>query len=222
MPRHRVVAAVAAAVLLTTALSADAGLFDRRTRGDGELETVAFDLPECRRVTLRCGLDVHVTLGDRQSVQLTVDGNLVRLYDLEVRDGALVIDADGSPRPSRGAGLDLVLTSLDRLEVEGAGDIVIDDYRGDDLELVIDGAGDLDIDGEAGRLNVTVNGAGDIDARRLIAREVVVRVNGAGDVDVYASDTADVTINGVGDIDVYGDPAEFTRSVAGLGSIDRR
>jgi hypothetical protein len=145
MDRHRLVTVIAAVLLLAAVLPADAGLFDRHTRGDGHVDTIDYDLPDAHRVMLRCGLDVHVSLGERQAVQLTVDGNLAELYDIEVRDGVLVIDAERNPRPGRGCGLDVVLTSLDRLEVEG-----------------------------------------------------------------------------VGDIDVYGDPAQFTRSVAGLGSIDRR
>ena len=151
-----------------------------------------------------------------------MDKNLVDLYQIKARGEVLVVDADGDPRPSRHACLEVTLIALDRLTVDGAGNITIRGYDGERLALVVDGAGDLEIDGKAGEVVVSVNGAGDIDARRLEARTADVSVNGAGDVSVWASERAKVEINGVGDVDVYGKPAEFAQDVHGIGDVSRR
>jgi len=150
-----------------------------------------------------------------------VDENLVDLYELEVKRGTLVIDTEEDVRPHKRTKLLLTLTSLSELQIEGAGDIDIDDFDGRALSLVVEGAGDLTVSGEVGDLEVRVDGAGDINARKLEARDVEVLINGAGDISVYASDSADVTINGVGDVDVYGKPEDFAKSINGLGDIDR-
>jgi hypothetical protein len=210
-------------VLAIPALAFDlAGIFHRGERGNGDLVAVPFDLAPCTEVILKCGLDVDVTFGSEQKVTLRMDENLVPAFAVEAHGGVLTIDADDNPRPSRHTCLEVTLRALDRLTVDGAGDITIRGYDGKRLVLAVDGAGDLEVDGKAGELVVSVNGAGDIDARRLEARAAEVSVNGAGDVTVTASERAEVEINGVGDVDVYGDPADFTQSVHGIGDISRR
>lgn len=219
---HRRFTLLMLVLVLAIAAPASAGFFSRGTDGSGDLTTVTYDLDSFDRILLRCGLDVTVTFGDQQRVALTVDDNLVELYEIDVSGGRLVIDADDNPRPHKKTRLEITINSLEQLKISGAGDIDIVDFDGDELELIVDGAGDIDVDGRVDDLDVTVNGAGDIDARKLEARNAVVAVNGAGDVSVYASDSADVSINGVGDIDVYGKPEHFAKSVHGIGDIDRK
>jgi hypothetical protein len=197
-------------------------LFHHGERGNGELASVPYDLSPCSEIVLRCGLDIDVTFGPQQKITLRMDKNLVEYFIIEADGDVLVIDAKENPRPSRHACLEVTLRALDRLTVEGAGDISIRGYDGERLALVVDGAGDLEAEGKAGEIVVSVDGAGDIDARRLEARTAEVSVNGAGDVAVRASERASVEINGVGDVDVYGDPAEFKKSIHGVGDVSRR
>ena len=86
-------------------------LFHHGPRGNGELTSVSYDLKTCSEVTLKCGLDIDVTIGPQQKITLLMDKNLVAHYEIEARDGVLVIDADKNPRPSRGAGLEVTLTA---------------------------------------------------------------------------------------------------------------
>lgn len=206
----------------SVALPARAGWFDRGIDGNGDMVTKRYDVEDCDAILLRCGLDIHVKFGKEQKIELTMDENLVDLYGIESKRGSLVVDADDNPQPSARAKLELTLRKLTRLKVSGAGDIEVEDYDGEELELIVDGAGDVEVDGKAKSVVIVVNGAGDIDARKLRAENVEVTVNGAGDVEVFASKSADVSINGVGDVDVYGDPEELARSVSGLGDISRR
>ena len=222
MFRHAAPPILAVVLVACLAASASAGWFDNGVKGSGDLVTQTYDLDDCHRILLRTGLDITVTFGDRQEIALTVDDNLVELYEIDVQDGRLIIDADKNPRPHRKTRLEVTLKALDHLKISGAGDIEIIDVAGEDLELVIDGAGDLEVDGTVTNLEITVNGAGDIDAKRLEAEHVVVTVNGAGDVAAHASVSADLTINGVGDIDIYGKPEQFAQSIHGLGDIDRK
>ncbi len=210
------------ALAIALAAPASAGFFGQGVKGNGDLTTKTYDLDTCDAILLRCGLDVTVKFGDTQQVALTMDENLVELFEIEARGGTLVIDAEKNPRPHKKAHLEVTLNSMKRLKISGAGDIEVIDYDGAELELLIDGAGDLEVDGRAERLEIVLNGAGDIDARRLEVRDAEVTVNGAGDVSVYASSSADITINGVGDVDVYGKPEHFARSIQGIGDIDKK
>ncbi|MEZ4386286.1 MAG: head GIN domain-containing protein [Candidatus Krumholzibacteriia bacterium] len=209
-------------MILTLAAAASAHRFDRGTKGNGDLTTRTYDLDDCHAIELECGLDIAITFGNKQQVSLTMDENLVEQYEFEVHGGTLNVAADKNPRPSRGARLELTLRKLDHVLIGGAGDITIDKFDGDELTLVINGAGDIEADGKVERLVVEVGGAGDVDLRELAAEHAEVTVNGAGDVKVNASKSCDVTINGVGDVDVYGKPEEFHKSVNGIGDVDRK
>jgi hypothetical protein len=208
-------------LLLLIASVASAGLFSRGEKGSGDLTTRTHDLDDCQAIRLECGLDIDITFGSEQRVALVMDDNLVEFYELTVRNGTLVIDADDDPRPSRDARLELVLRRLESVEIEGAGDITVEDLDGDRLTIDISGAGDIEASGEVERLDLVVNGAGDIDTRDLAAERATVTINGAGDVRVRADKACTVEINGVGDVDVYGDPDDFEKDVNGIGSVKK-
>lgn len=213
---------LALALIVALAAPAAAGWFDRGEKGDGEMTTRSYDLDDCHAILLECGLDIDVRFGGEQIVELTMDENLLELYEIEERGGVLVVAASKNPRPSREAHLELVLRKLGSVEIRGAGDITIEDLDGDELAIEIQGAGDIEIDGEVEHLELEIDGAGDIDARELKARHAVVEVNGAGDVKVHATESCDVTINGVGDVDVWGQPETFHKTVHGIGDVDRK
>jgi len=209
-------------ILVLMAASASAGIFNRGEKGSGDLVETDYDLDACTSILLECGLDIDITFGNKQSVTLIMDDNLVDYYEIDERSGTLVVDADDNPRPSRKARLELTLRSLDEVKIEGAGDINIKDFDDDELVIEIEGAGDIEVTGKVKDLEIEVNGAGDIDTRDLKAQDADVVINGAGDVKVYASERCDVTINGVGDVDVYGKPENFHKSVNGIGDVDRK
>jgi hypothetical protein len=71
-------------------------------------------------------------------------------------------------------------------------------------------------------LNALVNGAGNLDLRRLAAAQARVVVNGTGNVDVDASDRLDATVNGVGNIEYQGKPKVLNTAIHGIGSIRPR
>ncbi len=158
-------AAVAVALAAPAAAFEFGDLFHHGPRGNGELTSVDYDLkPAPSDPEVRARHRRH--LRAQQKITLIVDKNLVASYQIEARGGVLVVDADGDPRPSRKACLEVTLSALDRLTVDGAGNITIRGYDGERLVLAVDGAGDLKADGKAGEVVVSVNGAGDIDARR--------------------------------------------------------
>jgi hypothetical protein len=216
-------------VLLSVLIAVSpAAAFDLRSaigggeRGNHDLTTVSIDVAACDEVLLKCGLDVDISFGDRQSVALVVDANLVDRYSIMARDGLLTIAANDHPRPSKGARLVVTLRALEQLAVEGSGDVAITGYHGPHLALDISGSGDVTLAGQADTLRVSVEGAGDVDAHACRAGSASVTVDGAGDVKVFARDHADVAINGVGDVDVYGNPPDFEPAVNGVGEVRRK
>lgn len=105
------------------------------------------------------------------------------------------------------------------LSVDGAIDGEIDFGKLDSLNININGAGSLELSGDCARAEITVNGAGSIDADRLICTNAAVEIRGAGSCEIHVTDTLDADVSGVGAVRYSGDPETVNRSGGGIVSV---
>lgn len=191
-------------------------------------------------VELRTSGDLTISEGEPA---LTIHAPSAVLDSLtsSVEDGVLVLDvAPGTPGFLLGRiSYELTLPSLEGLEVDGSGD-VHSDLPGESLDIEINGSGDLDIEdidastvaldisgsgdvelsGRADGLTLSIHGSGDVRAGGLDAERVAVDISGLGDVSVSASDALDVVLSGAGTVRYQGDP-EITQQISGAGEVRR-
>ncbi|MCU0718696.1 MAG: DUF2807 domain-containing protein [Pirellula sp.] len=163
--------------------------------------------------------DVNVTIGDSQSVEVTMDDNLLPLLVTEVVDGELKIRTTGSFNTSIGLKVKITTPSLDSIRSSGVGNVKIDGLDSEQFAIGISGVGSVSANGKVQNLNVTVSGVGSADLDELVAENVSVTVSGVGGAEVYASKSVNASTSGVGNIKVLGNPAEKKESKSGIGSI---
>ena len=190
--------------------------------GSGKVETRSFALDTFDTIELEGAMDIDVSFGGKQSVEVSLDDNLFDNLELDVRGKTLTIGWKESCEPDGDTSMKVVVKSLTGMRIEGAGDVEIHGLKGDDFEYALHGAGDLDVDGEVDRFEISLNGAGDIDARDLKAKHVEARLNGVGDIEITATESIDAAVNGVGEIDYWGKPDREKTRIGGLGEIHRK
>ncbi len=190
--------------------------------GSGKLETRSFDLDGFTGYEMNGSLDTRIRVGGDHQVTITLDDNLFDNLEIEVEGGTLVVEWDESCDPHRKAVVEITMPKLESLELNGAGDLDVDRFRGDELDILLRGAGDLEVEGEVDRLDVTVMGVGDVKCRGLEARHVKAVLTGVGDVEVTAKDSFEGTVSGVGDIEYWGNPEKEKVRVSGIGDIERK
>ena len=201
------------ALLLTGCIaSADMAMADSATESR--------DLDTFDEVIIAGGMDVRIEVGQSQSVTIEVEDEYLDRVRTEVRNGKLRISQEGRRWWDGDLEVTITVEELNRFHVEGAVDAVINGLNSDDFELQIDGAADLELNGECGRADMEINGAGDIDAKEFLCKEVEVSINGAGDADVYASETIVARLNGIGNVVVWGEPRNVRPNIDGLGSFE--
>ncbi len=225
--RIRYLLCIAALAMVLTGLAdtADAFPFGKRhkgIRGSGDLETRELDLDTFTELELGGAFDINVTIGDEQKVEVTIDDNLWDNLVTDVRRGTLELDWDENCRPDDDCEVNIVVTELEAMTIKGAGDVAITDFRGERFEFDLYGAGDLVMDGEVDELAINISGAGDIDTRDLIAREVDVTISGAGNAEVHVTESLEGRVSGVGNLTYYGDPEHKRTRVSGIGNIRQR
>jgi len=114
------------------------------------------------------------------------------------------------------------LPQLRAFDAEGAGEIKLNNVRGERLDVNYRGAGSMAISGQVKTFKMTAEGVGEVDSKALVANDVDIRFQGVGDVKVYAKDRLDAKVQGMGSLSYYGNPRVVNKSVAGIGSVTAR
>jgi hypothetical protein len=109
------------------------------------------------------------------------------------------------------------------LSVEGSGGttLQIDDLR--TAKLSVSGAGALkaELGGQVTDQTISISGAADYQAARLVSDNATVEVSGAGRIVVNARKKLTASISGAGVVEYLGDPV-VRESVSGVGRVKRR
>jgi len=178
--------------------------------------------PAFSSINVRGAINVIVDRGAAQS--LTVLGDERFLNDLvsEVVGGELRLSMrDDKRRKLRGDEVVVVkMPALRAFRAEGAGEIKLNDVRGERFDVNYRGAGSLQITGEVKTFTMQAEGVGEVDARSLLADNTDVTFRGVGDVRVHARNRLDAKVQGIGSLTYYGKPRIVNKSASGLGSVD--
>jgi Putative auto-transporter adhesin, head GIN domain len=186
--------------------------------GSGVASSETRNLPAFSGVALAGAADVNVVVGGEQRVVVHADDNLLPLITTEVENSMLVVSQREPFTPVTQTRIEVSVPMLDTLRLSGAGDLTLDGEHGR-LDLSMTGAGTLRATGSAERLDVVLAGAGDIELESLVAADVSASLSGAGNLVVHATRSLDAKVTGVGTISYAGDPADVKRSVLGPGAV---
>jgi len=177
------------------------------------------------RLEVSDSVDVEVVPGDGSEIRVRAGEDVLDRVRTESADGVLRIGLQDrgiviGPDPLGDVSVQLAVSDLQRVTVEGSGDVRMEGLSADALVLEVQGAGEIEATGSVDRLTASIEGAGNADLLDLSARIADVTVEGAGDADLNVSETLDVTVEGAGDVTYRGDPA-VSSSIEGAGDLSR-
>jgi Putative auto-transporter adhesin, head GIN domain len=193
--------------------------------GGGERITETRDVAPFDRLVVEDSVDVTVVPGDGREVRVYAGEKVIdRIHTdtvggalhVDVRDRGIVIGDD----PLGDARVEVSATDLRGVTVEASGDVNLSGVHGDELELDVQDAADLDATGSVDRLTATVQGAANANLAGLAVRSAVVDVKDAADADLNVSDELDVQVRGAAEVTYRGDP-EVQSDVQDAGDLRR-
>jgi hypothetical protein len=177
--------------------------------------------PPFKSISVRGPISVTVEAGRTQS--LTVRGNdrFVQGLASEVVNGELRVHMRDKSVSTNKMDQRIIITmpELRAFSAEGAGEIKLDNIRGERLDVNYRGAGSMGITGRVKSFRMKAEGVGEVNTKALIANDVDIDFQGIGDVQIYAKDKLDVAVQGMGSVKYFGRPRTVNKSVAGLGSV---
>jgi len=162
---------------------------------------------------------LEVVVGPRESVEVEANDNLLDRITTDVDDGTLEIGTRGSFRTRITPVVRVTVRELERLRVRGSGDTRIGGIDGGRLDLVLQGSGDIHVEGRAEAVTANLYGSGNIELARLSAPSFETAVYGTGNIRVHTTGTLSAAVFGTGRIDFSGNPRLVRKDVFGPGSI---
>lgn len=215
--------------------------------GSGVVATESRTVADFQALSLQASVDLKIRQGDRESIEVRAENNLLPLLETVVETGAkgraLVVrwKRGESIRTSKGVIVVVTVVKLESIAIEGAGDVLVEGLttpilsltiagsgdaqlkglRTDELTVRVAGSGDVVAAGAASRVRISIAGSGDVSTTALAADEVNVSIAGSGDAAVQANKHLTASVAGSGEIVYVGSPT-IKKSVIGSGSVRQR
>jgi len=188
--------------------------------GNGEMTSRTIKIGDISQIRLSADADVLLVSDSTASLKIEGESNIIDAYELKESGKTLKIRTVPCILSHKQVKITIPVHLLEALTINGSGNIVSQSrLRAMDLELGVNGSGDIDLDIEADNLVARINGSGDIKLKGS-AKNQRGNINGSGDVEAeeFAGGKVSVTINGSGDCRVMA-TSELKVVVRGSGSV---
>jgi predicted small secreted protein len=205
------------------------------TREPGAFSSISIEYP---------GAVVTIRQGNRETVELEADDNLLPQLSTEVVSGTLTIknvetNWKTTVNPSKPVNLTITVKDLTAIILSApVGDLRVNDLQADTFQLVVSGgaqvrlngiqvhlldgvlsgAGDIQASGTADEIKLVLSGLGNFNAADLQSKRADIELSGMGGATVRVEEELAATITGAGSIQYYGHP-HMEQSVNGAGSV---
>lgn len=211
-------------------------------KGSGNVVKQSRDVSEFNQIKVGSGIDVFLTQGDNQSLEVEADDNLQNWIKTEVSGKELHVFTEKSIRFAKTKKVYVTCKNLERIDISSAGDVTgMTPFKTDKLDIEMSSAGDLKFEVEATEIDISISSAGnanlkgktnvlkadlssagDLNAYDLVAKTGDISVSSAGNARVYITEEASFQSSSAGDIDYRGEPNIKEIRTSSAGSVNKK
>lgn len=213
--------------------------------GSGKIQTETRDTDTFEAVSIEySGAEITIQKGDKETVQIEADDNLLPQLSTDVLSGRLTIknietDWKSIVNPSQPVKINITVRDLTEIVLSApVGNLEVGDWQAGTLKLVVSGgaqvrlngiqvdlldtdlsgAGDIQASGTAKEIKLILSGVGSFNAADLKSNKATIELSGMGSAMVRVEEDLAATLTGAGSIQYYGHP-HVEQNVTGAGSI---
>ena len=192
--------------------------------GSGTVTSEQRSVSDFSKVELKSIGNLTIKQGDKESLTIKADENILPYITTEVVNDTLVIGMKPNINavPTSTIEYTLVVTSLSSVVLSGFGNISADDLKGDDIQMVVSGSGDINVGSvDAKSMALCLTGFGNITTDKVKADSSVLDLTGSGDISINSLEGTDLslTISGFGNATLDGKVKEQVVKLTGSGSF---
>lgn len=208
--------------------------------GVGPVEVTKRNIAGFNELILEVPANVTIVISDSVQCVISAQKNIADVIETSIEGDQLTILSKQRIRATKPINIVLSVRSISSIRVDGSGDVnTINTIKGDELDLNINGSGDIDVIAEVNDLKTKINGSGDIKisgkvsthkgqingsgnflGSNLLSEESKININGSGDAKINAGSLLDVTIVGSGNVNYIGTPTIKTK-ITGSGEVSK-
>ncbi len=189
-------------------------------RGNGIQKTETYPLKPSDHYLISVPGHIEVQQAAETSIAISADSNLLKLFKIQQESGMTLVTVQGRFTQASPIQVKLGTPSLTHLELSGNSHGILKEIKGDSLKVILSGTGDILLTGAVKTLELSLAGAGEIDARGMSAKTARVKLSGAGNISLTAGQAVEADLSGAGNIDVYGNPKNRTENIRGAGAVN--
>jgi hypothetical protein len=213
----------------------------KSAQGSGNIITGERKVSEFNKVHLKSSGNVFLTLGEKQTMRIKTDDNILPLIETDVSGQKLTISHGKHYLRPTVFEVFITVNNLEEVAISGSGNVRGKNrFMAEAFYTEISGSGDMDLEVETGRLEakisgsgsirlagkaenytVSISGSGEVKAFEVQAKNVSVKISGSGDCRVHASESLVAKISGSGDVYYKGRP-QINTKISGSGSLISR
>ncbi|OYQ45558.1 hypothetical protein CHU92_01895 [Flavobacterium cyanobacteriorum] len=193
------------------------------TIGNGATTRSSRKVSDFTKLSVKGPFDVRLVSGEAGSVSVEADANIIDLVVTRVSNNTLeIMPQEGKLfKSSRGNKIIIKVpfTKLEEVALYGSGSISGKKELKDDIKVVLDGSGKINLEVAAATTSATVLGSGNINLQGT-TQNFTCLVSGSGYIkaETLKAGSADVTVSGSGNAYVYTSQA-ITGMITGSGSV---
>jgi hypothetical protein len=175
-------------------------------RGSGNVVEETRPVSGVRGVDLATIGNVIIEIGEKESLRIEAEDNLMKFFEIEMRGDTLKITTNPSTvnlQPTKPVYFFLTVKEFERAIISGSGDIQIPNLESGQFDVSIGGSGDISMgELEADRLDIDIGGSGDVTAGRVNVPSFRVNINGSGDIILkeLQAEVLSLNVNGSGSL----------------------
>jgi len=188
---------------------------------------------------------LNIAQGDSESLRVTADQNIMKHISSEIVNNELRLKVDSQRLfgfiafPTSEIVYDISLKDIEKVVINGSGELKSDSLKGemltlkingsgnmkanieyDQLKAIINGSGAYSLSGNAKTQDLTISGSGKFFGKNLLGEDGKIVINGSGKSEMNTSSSLDIKVSGSGSILYLGSPA-ITQSISGSSKIEQ-
>ncbi len=184
--------------LLACTLAFNGNPVGQVVRGSGTPGQESRNVSNVSGVELGMDGSMDITIGNRESLTIEADDNLLQYIQTNVSGGRLVVDTRPGIgiQPVRPIKYHLTVIRLDSVAISSSGDVSVPDLKSDNFRIAVSSSGDLSMQKlDCSSLNVDLSSSGDASLSALNAQTLSVNISSSGNVDIGGGQVTQQTIH---------------------------
>lgn len=189
--------------------------------GSGVTATEDREVAGFTKVSASTGVDVTVTLGAEDAVEVTADDNVLPLVATTVEADTLRVRLTNSVQSRTPIKVAVTAKRLTGVVASAGAAVTVDKLAADAWTVDVSSGGSVTARGTAGTLTASVSSGGDFKGGDLACKSVTADASSGGSATVNATDALKASASSGGSVRYRGSPKDVTPSVSSGGSVSK-